>query len=98
MTDSKELSKSNLRPIASFSPPPPFLVLLWGNYLENIEGEKWFYQQKLKVHIQIKPPPFFPSHWYLLGTQRLLDWRQDSCSNKAIFHVLLEISEHIFLP
>lgn len=65
--------------------PLLFLVLLWGNYLENTEGEKWFYQHKLKVHIRIKPPPFFPSHCYLLGTQRPLDLRQKSCSIQQSF-------------
>lgn len=47
--DGQYLSNTNMRPIASFF-SHLYLVLLWGNYLEN-EGEKWFYKHKLKVHI-----------------------------------------------
>lgn len=52
----KQLSKTNIRPIATFFSWffVFFLVLLWGNYLENKEDEKLFYQHKLQVHIQIK--------------------------------------------
>ena len=40
----------------------------------------------------------FFSQRYLLGTQRLPEVRLNSCSNTAIFHVLLEGSENVFLP
>lgn len=49
-------------------------------------------------YISSCPNRFLLSQWYLLGTQTLPDVRLNSCSNTAIFHVLLEASENIFLP
>lgn len=45
---------------------------------------------------KLLPNCFLPSHWYLLGIQRLPDRRENSCYNTAIFHVLLKGSGNIF--
>lgn len=72
----------------------PFLVLLKGNDLENKEGAKWFYQQKLKIQMQIKQPLacFLPSCWCSLGT-----WRQWDVSRTVFLEPALYLAlEHVF--
>lgn len=98
--DDKKLSKTNTRSMASFF-YFPFLVLLWGNYLENKKRWEIVLSAPTESLIyklnNLLPNHFLQSHWYLLGTKTLPDEREKSCSYTAAFMFYLKALK-IFPP